>query len=152
MWRKLAQETRCLVFADGFYEPKGEKGKEASRPWHFFQFADERIFAFGGLWKQVIDRETGEIVAEGFVIITTDATDEMRPIHHRHPLILRPDQWAGWLDHKTNNSKEFLDSIVSPWAGDPLSHWQVSNRPKSAQFDDKKCIEPDTDKQEDLFA
>lgn len=139
MWRKMATSTRCLIFADGFYEPEGSKEGNTKRKWHFFQLPDEATFAFGGLWTENTDPDTGEVI-EGFVIITTDATDAMRPIHNRHPLMLKPEQWGHWLDHKNNNSETFLDEFMRPWDGHPLDHWRVSDRAKNWRNDDQQCV------------
>ena len=150
MWRNMARTTRCLIFADGFYEPEGAKPKSGSRHWHFFQFPDEHTFAFGGLWTENVNPETGE-VTEGFVIITTEATEQMRPIHHRHPLILKPEQWDQWMDHENNNTEAFLKEIVRPWDGEWLDHWQVSDRAKDWRNEDDTCIAREAPEQKNLF-
>ena len=137
----MATSTCCLIFADGFYEPEGSKEGNTKRPWHFFQLPDEATFAFGGLWTENTDPDTGE-VTEGFVIITTDATDTMRPVHNRHPLMLRPEQWRQWLDHSNNNSEAFLKEFIKPWDGMPLDHWRVSDHAKNWRHEGISCIEP----------
>ena len=43
-----------------------------------------------------------------YCILTTEANDSMREIHHRMPLVLRKDQIAPWLE-QPETSGEFLN-------------------------------------------
>ena len=50
-------------------------------------------FALAGIWQA----EGGGSALPGFAIITTVANAVVSPIHHRMPVILRPDQKSDWL-------------------------------------------------------
>ena len=57
-----------------------------------------------GLWSIWIDPNrqqvdsTSVLILRTCTIITTDANDSLRPIHHRMPVILEKDAVALWLD------------------------------------------------------
>src|SRR5258708_32718983 len=92
-FRSAFKRRRCLIPADGFYEWKtGEKVKQP----YYIHLKDGQPFAFAGLWEQWEPPE-GESV-RSCAIITTDANDLMRPLHHRMPVILDPKHYATWLD------------------------------------------------------
>ena len=57
-----------------------------------------------GLWSTWIDPNRQQVdstsvsILRTCTIITTDANDALRPIHHRMPVILEKDAVAQWLD------------------------------------------------------
>ncbi|MCW8193805.1 SOS response-associated peptidase [Proteobacteria bacterium 005FR1] len=85
MYRKSLLQRRCLVLADGFYEPKGPQGAK-NRPWYLFEYEDGRSFCFAGLW-----------INEGFTLITCEANSLIAAIHDRMPLIIDPRDQERWL-------------------------------------------------------
>ncbi len=76
LFKGALYRKRCLIIADGFYEPKGPKS-EKSRPWYMFEYPDKRTFAFAGIWA-----------GSGFAIFTNDPNSQVLPIHDRMPHIL----------------------------------------------------------------
>src|SRR5438270_190340 len=48
-FRSALQRRRCIIFADGFYEWTGTKGKKQP---HRFTLDDGAPFAFAGLWER----------------------------------------------------------------------------------------------------
>jgi putative SOS response-associated peptidase YedK len=104
---------RCLLPADGFYEwqPVGRK----KQPIHF-RFADDRLFAFAGLW----DSWPGpDGVVESCTILTTEANDLVRPIHERMPVILDPARYDDWLD-PLEQDRDVLRSYLVPHPADDM--------------------------------
>ncbi len=91
----LLAQNRCLIPADGFFEwqpqPDGPK-----QPW-WFHLPGAELFAFAGLWTTWQPRPDVEPV-DSCTILTTAAIDVVSPVHGRMPLILRPEDEAGWLD------------------------------------------------------
>ena len=45
-------------------------------------------------------------------IITTEANDTLRPIHHRMPVILPPEAYDLWLDRDIDDAEALLPSCV----------------------------------------
>jgi putative SOS response-associated peptidase YedK len=92
-FRDAFKRRRCLIPADGFYEwrvmPDGAK-----QPYRI-ALADNGLFAFAGIWEQWRSDAGGD--RDTCAIITTEANDRVRPIHHRMPVILAPEDYDIWL-------------------------------------------------------
>lgn len=104
-FKNLLRSRRCLVVADGFYEWKAE-GK--SKTPMYITLADNKPFAFAGLWDHWKDAEGEEV--QSCTIITTEPNDLMASIHNRMPAILRPGAYEDWLNPQLRDT-------------DVLSHW-----------------------------
>jgi putative SOS response-associated peptidase YedK len=91
-FRAAVRERRCLIPADGFYEwTKDEGGRRL--PW-YFRRADGAPIAFAGLWQDW-ERE-GERLST-CAIVTTEAEGSLTRVHHRVPVLIRPEDRALWL-------------------------------------------------------
>ncbi|MGQ9424452.1 SOS response-associated peptidase [Gilvimarinus sp. F26214L] len=128
MFRDSARYRRCLVMADGFYEPKGPAGAR-KRPWYLFEYDDGRGFAFAGIW-------TGS----GFSIITCEANDRVRPVHDRMPLILDPTDWQGWLDEDQDDGA--IEVMLEPGEYPGLVYRPVSDYAKKPGNEGPQCVAP----------
>src|SRR5450432_2824270 len=73
MFRSTFKSSRCLLPADGFFEPKGPKTMK-NRPQFFFQRPDRGIIAFAGLCSFRDDCNT-------CTLITTTPNGVVGPIH-----------------------------------------------------------------------
>ncbi|MCC6125861.1 MAG: SOS response-associated peptidase [Pirellulales bacterium] len=133
-FRAALKRRRCLVAADGFYEWKAE-GK-IKQP-YFIHFADDRPFAFAGLWESW--EASGHSRIESCTILTTEANELMRPIHHRMPVILRPDDYARWLDPSEQDSSALQPLLIS-YAGDGLEAYPVGRLVNNPRHDDQNCL------------
>ncbi len=92
-FRAAYRHRRCLVLADGFYEWKKEG--EGKVP-YFISLDNGEPFAFAGLWETWQSKETAETIHSA-TLITTAANEFMSSVHHRMPIILRPDTADRWL-------------------------------------------------------
>jgi putative SOS response-associated peptidase YedK len=142
MFRGALAARRCLVPADAFYEwkaaPHGKQPYAIARQ-------DGAPLAFAGLWEGWRD-PAGETLRT-FTILTTAASADMAPLHHRMPVVLDHADWPIWLgeapgDHLPllrpappgtlrlwpvrravnsvrNNGAELLDRIDDPHAPPP---------------------------------
>lgn len=91
-FKAACRERRCLIPATGFYE--WTKDAEGNRlPWYIFGHKDQTL-AFAGVY-QLWDK--GEAPMITCAIVTTAANAPMSAIHHRMPVILRPEDWGLWL-------------------------------------------------------
>ena len=95
MYREAFKQRRCIIPADGFWEPKGAASLKIRQP-YFFRRPDAGVFALAGLWDRWVNPQ-GELVAT-CVMLTTGPNELMRPIHERMPVILQPDDYDRWLD------------------------------------------------------
>jgi putative SOS response-associated peptidase YedK len=134
-FRSAFKKRRCLIVADGFYEwQKTDSGKQ---PYHF-KMKDSSPFAFAGLWESW-DKEGEEI--RSCSIITTDANDLMNEIHHRMPVILRPENYGAWLDQGFEE-KEALMDLLRPYPSDEMEDYAVSRRVNKPSNNEPSVIEP----------
>jgi putative SOS response-associated peptidase YedK len=95
------RKRRCLIVNDGFFEWTGPKG---NRQPVFIRPNEERgPFAFAGLWEVWRPRENPAAPAlKSCTILTTDSSESIRQIHHRMPMMLKPEAYSVWLDPTTD--------------------------------------------------
>ncbi|TQV82873.1 SOS response-associated peptidase [Aliikangiella coralliicola] len=134
MFKHSAFNRRCLVVADGFFEPKGPSG--GYRPWYYFSYEDKRPFVFAGIWTAF---ETPEESYNNFAILTTSPNSQMEAFHHRAPVILN-DHHAAWLD-TSNKNVDDLKAIVAPTEYPGLVAYRVPEYAKKPGDKDEHCIE-----------
>ena len=132
-YKQAYRQRRCLVPADGFYEWE-EKGDK--RP-ILFRAADGAPFAFAGLWEKWVPEGGG--VLETFTIVNCAAQPGslMARYHHRTPVILAPEDYAGWLDLENDPSA----LIRAPRDGF-LTATRVSTYVNKVANDDSNCFAP----------
>ena len=128
---------RCLILADGFYEWK--KIGSRKQPW-FLTLPEKRPFAFAGLW----DAWTGEdgAVYHSCTILTTAASDSIREIHHRMPIILHPDAFYEWLNPNNQDTSK-LEMLLREQTVQEFIAYPVSTYVNSPKNNDPKCIRPE---------
>ena len=105
-FRSALVKRRCLVPADGWYEWRAEPGVP-KQP--FFIAPRSGVAAFAGLYERWGDTRT-------FTIVTTSASDELRRLHERMPVVLPPDVWDAWLD-PAHDDVEALCGLLTPREG-----------------------------------
>jgi putative SOS response-associated peptidase YedK len=98
-FKKLIQTSRCLVVADGYYEWKRIEKEKVP---YFFQREDNDLIFFAGIFQD-----------NKFCIITREASNEIKEIHSREPLIINKSQINNYLNIK-KNGMEILNAIKAP--------------------------------------
>ena len=91
-YRSLIYTNRCIVLASGYFEWRKEGN--AKQP-YFIHLNNNSIMTLAGLWT-----EWNNI--RSFTIITTQAADKIKDIHHRMPLIIDIDQVNRYLNPRGN--------------------------------------------------
>ena len=138
-FRRSFRHRRCLVLADGYYEwRKEEKGKQP----YYIRMKDERPFAFAGIWEHWDGGDDQTI--ESCAMLTTEPNELMATIHHRMPVILKPEDYDGWLDVSLQDSPRLLRFLYSYPAGDMVA-FPVSLKVNNPKFDDPACLDPLTE-------
>ena len=133
-FRQAFRTRRCLIPADGFYEWR--KSGRLKQPYHITLGADE-LFAFAGLWERW--QRNGEPL-ETCTLLTTTANDELKPIHDRMPVILRPDAYAAWLDPQA--AADALAALIQPLPSGLLKLRPVSSFVNSPGHEGPQCLAP----------
>ncbi len=132
-FRAAYSRRRCIVLADGFFEWRREG--DVKTP-YFIALASGEPFALGGLWESWHDTESGDAI-QSTALITTEANDYMRPLHHRMPMILEADAANDWL----GGNKNMLETAAAN--SPPLRAWPVDRRVNNARNQGEELIEPD---------
>ena len=136
-FRNAFKKRRCLILADGFYEWKGEKGRKQPM---FITLLDHKPFAFAGLWE-TWNKDDQDSIYKSCTIITTQASESIRYIHHRMPVILKPQLYKSWLDPGNQDVVE-LGKILKNEIVTELVSYPVSKQVNSTRNNDPSCIEP----------
>jgi len=108
-FRTAFKKRRCLIISDGFYEWQGQKGNKQP---YYLTISGEQPFAFAGLWETWDNKGKQKPAHRSCTIITTAASEAMRPIHHRMPVILKPEVYDRWLDPDFQDA-DGLNQIIS---------------------------------------
>ena len=98
-FKNLIQTSRCLVVADGYYEWKRENKDKTP---YYFTKDDSSLIFFAGIHQN-----------NQFCVITREATDAIKEIHHREPLIISEEQILDYLNIK-KEGMDILRSIKPP--------------------------------------
>ena len=105
------RESRCIIPASAFVEGLGDK-----KTYHKIELEDSAI-AFGGLYKEYINSETGEAVHAASVITLPPLSPQWDNIHPKSmPLMLDVEDVAlmeKWLDPSFREVENFKD-ILKP--------------------------------------
>jgi len=134
-YKESAESERCLILADGFYEPHHYKGK--SQP--FFCYLDNRkLFAFAGIYTKL--EEDSYTVS----LVTTEANDLFAKIHNnkkRMPLVLDEQFHSDWLSDL--NQKQVLELVDSGFTNEEFKYHPVTNEIyKSSGMDNPETQKP----------
>lgn len=134
-FRGAYRYRRCLVPADGFYEWTTEAGRK--QPWRIVR-RDRATFAFAGLWE--LWAGTGEGSAlETFSVVTTEANEAIRDIHHRMPVMLFEDgQFETWLSAEPKQAA----TLMAPCDPAAIEAYRVDPRVGNVRNDDPSLAEP----------
>ena len=113
---KSYADRRCLVPAAGYIEYTGETYPKTR---HRFTVGNQPMFMMAGLWDA---SNPADGPLESFTILTTDPGPDAARYHNRQPVILRPDQYAGWLNPANDMAPAFK-------GGSPEGLLQVKEAP-----------------------
>jgi putative SOS response-associated peptidase YedK len=134
MFRDALSKRRCLIPADGFYEWKQITSKK-KQPYSI-EMTDSGIFAFAGLWE--IWKDPAGKVIYSCTILTTEANALLKPLHHRMPVILSPDDYDLWLDPGVTDPAKISD-LLRPFDARQMKAHPVSSFVNKAGNDSPEC-------------
>ena len=123
-FRAAFRKRRCLILADGFFEWKGDKGNKQPM---FLTLPDDRPFAFAGLWETWDNHGKETTPYRSCTILTREASESVRQIHHRMPVVLKPEAYDAWLD-PANGDARALQEIIENQIHTELKSVPVSKR------------------------
>ena len=122
-FKSLIQNSRCVVPADGYYEWKREDKNKIP---YYFTKEDNEIMFFAAIHQN-----------NKFCIITREATEKVKNIHHREPLIINQSQINNFLNIK-KEVMEILNSIKPP----NLKFHEISKDVNNPLNNDQALVKP----------
>lgn len=141
-FKQAFKKRRCLIPANGFYEWKKDSNKT---PFRIF-LKNEGLFSMAGIWEQWKDAEDKEIIT--FSIITTTANGKIKDIHHRMPVILKPEHEKEWL-FETNETN--LLSMLQPYDPQLIDLYEISTKVNSPKHNSPEVAMKSAAGQQTLF-
>jgi putative SOS response-associated peptidase YedK len=112
-FKAAMRHRRILIPASGFYEwhrPAKETGEKPQAYW--VRPKRGGIVAFAGLMETWASADGSEV--DTGAILTVQSNDKFMPIHDRMPVVIAPEDFARWLDCKTQEPREVLDLMRTP--------------------------------------
>ena len=110
-FRTALRHRRILVPATGFYEWYRPSDKSLPKQAYWIKPAEEGTVAFGGLMETWMGKDGTEM--DTGCILTTQSNDQIGNIHHRMPVVIKPQDFDWWLDCKTSEPKDIAD-LMNP--------------------------------------
>ena len=119
---------RCVVPASGYFEWTGPKGNKQC---HYVTSGDEAGLALAGLWECW---QRADATVHSFTIVTVAAAEHISWLHHRMPLMLRPDQLDTWLTGAPEHANELIRAAEAPQLSvRPVAHPNATAPPDSTE-------------------
>jgi putative SOS response-associated peptidase YedK len=138
-YRRLVARAgnRCLILADGWYEwQRPEDPRQPKRPL-YFSLAGGAPFCFAGLWS-CWSSPDGQVVPS-CTIITRGASELVRPVHDRMPVVFtEPELWQSWL-HPSLDSAAARE-LLAPIPAEGMVVRPASTVVNSGRHDAPDCL------------
>lgn len=129
------RKRRCVVPISGFYEWCRENNQKAP---YYISAEGHNAMLLAGLWDKWRSPESGDELYS-FTILTTDAHDLMRFMHHRQPVMLSLDEAKLWLDTTVVTAElEYLFAQRLPMSLEALP---VSTHVNNARNKDARVVQ-----------
>lgn len=135
-FRTAFKRRRCLVPADGYYEWM-KQGKQKTPM--YIQHAERHIFAFAGLWESW--KQPDGAWMHTCAILTTEANEKLRPVHHRMTVILEPEDYDIWLAPRELTPAEWQPLMSGP-RPEQMTFHEVSRAVNSPANDNPMLVQP----------
>jgi putative SOS response-associated peptidase YedK len=137
-WRQSLKTQRCLMPVRGWYEwsEMELEGRKFKQP-YFLHAAGDDVIAFAGLWATWRRPETEPVLS--CALLTRAASASVAHIHHRMPVVLKPEYFDEWLDPAT--SPQRIQEIIADARTD-FEGYAVSTRVNNARNNSPELLHP----------
>ncbi|GAA0778232.1 SOS response-associated peptidase [Roseibium denhamense] len=129
-FRAAMRHHRCIFPASGFYEWR--RTPDGKQPF-WIHPADGGVMAMAGLWDTWSDPDGGDM--DSGAMLTIESNKMMSEIHHRMPVILKPESFDAWLDTANIDVRQ-AQQMLLPIEDDYLVATPVSSRVNKVVNDD----------------
>jgi putative SOS response-associated peptidase YedK len=134
-FREALVRRRCLIPVSGFYEwsqlPGGTK-----QP-YFIRARAEPLLVLAGLWERWRGGGTDPPL-ETCVIVTTEASGTLAPIHDRMPVMLTRAAQGVWLDPTSTVARVTELALQGP----EVESWAIGTAVNDPRNDDERVLAP----------
>ncbi|MGI9402585.1 MAG: SOS response-associated peptidase [Rhizobiaceae bacterium] len=103
-FRNAMRHRRTLVPATGFFEWHRPADKKAPKQAYLVKPRNGEIVTFGGLMETWHSADGAEI--DSGCILTCESNPEFAQIHHRMPVVIKPEDHEQWLDCMNNEPRD----------------------------------------------
>lgn len=134
MFKQSAQQRRCAILADGFYE--WQTIGRAKIP-HYFYLKDREPFAFAGLYESPV--EPGG--PSRCMVVTTTPNAILERFHNRMPVILALEVRKPWLA-QTPLTPENLPVFCRPYPEGLMREHRTDSKMSNSRYKGADAIEP----------
>jgi len=135
-FRMPFRKQRCLVLADAWYEWMLAKDTGKKQPF-LFALEDNEPFGFAGLWDSWTAPDGSQL--RSFSILTTEANELAKSVHHRMPVIVRQADEELWLDCDRSDL-DSLTALLAPYRSSEMLVYKVSTLVNSPRNDSPECM------------
>ena len=132
-WRESLRQRRCLMPALGWYEWNeneqvvGSRGRKVNQP-YFLHSPEVELITIAGLWASWQRPQATPIVS--CALLTKAAAPAIAHIHHRMPVIMKPQYHEAWLNPATPAAD--VAAMIAD-ACEQLTGYAVSTRVNNAR-------------------
>jgi putative SOS response-associated peptidase YedK len=98
-FKNLIKDFRCVAVANGFYEWRRDEKEKIP---YYFSRKDKKTIFFAGIYEK-----------DKFCLITEEASENIKSIHHRQPVILKQTDINSYLNLELSGSS-FLKECKKP--------------------------------------
>jgi putative SOS response-associated peptidase YedK len=137
-FKNAIRRRRALIPADGYYEWQDAGGRK--RPF-FIHRRDGAPIAFAALAETWMGPNGEE--QDTVAIVTAPASRDLAALHHRVPVTIALEDFARWLDCRSDDADEVMPLLKGPDIGTFAWH-QVTTRVNSFANDDAQLTLPMT--------
>lgn len=130
------RRKRCVVPISGYYE--WQRVENQKQP-HYIKPAENNALVLAGLWDEWHNPEDDQVITS-FTIVTCEAADPIKFLHHRQPVMLDKNDLAQWLDRDADTAS--LRALVHPRLPRALEIVPVSKYVGNSKNNGSQCIEP----------
>lgn len=127
---------RCIILASSFYEWNSKSG---TRTPYNVKLKEQKVMPLAGLWSSY--KQEGSSPIYTCSILTTEANEMMKRVHHRMPVILTPENSKIWLD-KSITEVNLLKPLMQQYNPEAMTMYPVSTLVNNTKFDSEECITP----------
>ena len=125
---------KCIIPSNGYYEWAKKNQKKTP---YFINIPNCESVYFAGIWKYINFKENLKKI---FTIITKNANEDLKNIHHRMPIILSQEEGENYINDRKSNflNSSFCSSLEKYIEFYPIS--EFVNNPLNNSIDCIKAI------------